>query len=91
MVTYPVRIPRKHYRGSKSNIRQKVDEQNRIACELEKYINEKIEKQAHEFHSYLYYEIASETGYDLKTVEEILFSVDCGNNGFTVCKPKSEV
>jgi len=88
MVTYPVSVPRKRYAGGKASIQQKVNERNRIAAEFEKHINAKIEKQEEEVRIYLYHEIANETGYDLETVREILFSVDCGHNGFTVIKPK---
>lgn len=88
MVIYPVVVPRKHYAGRKANIQQKVAEQNGIASDIERYINEQIERQEEEIHVYMYYQIAQETGYDVKTVSDILFGVDCGSNGFTVRKPK---
>lgn len=86
MVNYPVHVPRKSYRGSKPAIRQKTSERNRIAAELESYINERIREQEEETKVYLYYRIASETGYPLEIVREILFGVDGGHNGFTVRK-----
>jgi hypothetical protein len=83
MVTYPVRVSRKSYRGSKETIRRKTNEHNRIARELEEYINQRIKEQEEETRVYYYYEIASETGYSKELVREILFSVDCGHHGFT--------
>ena len=88
MVTYPVHVPRKGYSGGKAAIRQKVVMRNRIAAELERHINEKIAEREEETQVYLYYEIARDTGYDVETVKDILFGVDCGHNGFTVSKSK---
>ena len=87
MVTYPVYVPRKMYRGFKPAIRLKTSEHNRIAGELERYVNERILEQKEETKVYLYYEIASATGYPLELVREILFGVDGGHNGFTARKP----
>jgi hypothetical protein len=78
--------PRKTYRGSKQVTQVKTSEHNRIAAELERYINARIEERAEEIQVYLYYEIASATGYPLKLVREMLFGVDGGHNGFTVVK-----
>ncbi len=77
------------YRGAKAAIRRRTDEYNRIAAELERHINERIRSQEGETQTYLYYEIATETGYPLERVREILFGVDCGHNGFTVRKKES--
>lgn len=64
----------------------KTNEYNRIAAELERYINGQIEKQAEGTQVYLYHEIASATGYPLRLVREMLFGVDGGHNVFTVVK-----
>jgi len=87
MVNYPVHVLRKSYRGSKLAIRQKTNERNGIAAELESYINERIKEQEEETKVYLYYRIASATGYPLELVRDILFGVDGGHNGFTARKP----
>lgn len=86
MVTYPVRVPRKNYRGSKLLIQLKTNERNRIAAELERYINQRIEEQEEGRKVYLYHEIAAATGYPLEIVRDILFGVDSGHHGFTVTK-----
>lgn len=86
MVHYPVHVPRKTYRGSKPVMQVKTSEYNRIAGELERYINGRIEERAEVTQVYLYHEIASATGYPLKLVREMLFGVDGGHNGFTVSK-----
>ncbi len=85
MVSYPIRVERKSYRGSDPKKQRKVAERNRIAAELEKYINSQIVKDGGGV--YLYGFIAHETGYDEKLVREICFSIDCGHNGFTVAEP----
>jgi hypothetical protein len=87
MVNYPVHVPRKNYRGSNTVIQIKTNERNRIAAELERYINQRIKEQKEETKVYLYYEIASATGNSLELVREILFGVDGGHNGFTAKKP----
>lgn len=94
MVTYPISVPRKFYKGSKSNIRNKISEYNRIASELEDLINSKINSKIEkykkdtssqsDYYQILYYQIAAETNYDIDLITEILFGVDCGHNGFTV-------
>ena len=86
MVTYPVHVRRNHYSGSKEGLRLKAARDNRIAGELEEYINKAIEEQNEEEKIYLYSEIAHETGYSLDVVHRFLFSVDGGSNGFTVVK-----
>lgn len=86
MVTYPISVPRKTYMGSKPVTQVKTNEYNRIAGELERYINKQIEEQEEGTKTYLYYRIASTTGHPLKLVREILFGVDGGHNGFTVRK-----
>jgi hypothetical protein len=86
MVTYPIKVARKHG-GSDARKRAKVVEQNRIAVELEKYINAKVQAQQGPSCIYLYALIAHDTGYDVETVRDLCFSIDCGHNGFTVTKP----
>lgn len=86
MVTYPVTVERKTYRGSKETLRRKASEYNRVAAELEEYINGQLLKQTEEVKVYHYHEIAAATGYPLERVREILFSVEGGHNGFTAKK-----
>ena len=88
VANYPISVPRKMYKGADVKKREKAQERNRIADELESYLNKLIEKQTQERASYFYFQIANETGHAEKTVREILFSVDCGHTGLTVYKPQ---
>ena len=45
MVTYPIHIKRDHYGGRDTKKRQKIADRNRIASELEEYINQRLLKQ----------------------------------------------
>lgn len=88
MVAYPVRVPRNSYGGWNESKRRKRDEENSIAEKLEKYINKKIEDSNERVQTFLYGEIACDTGYPRDIVEKILYGVDAGGNGFTVVKNK---
>ena len=90
MVTYPVRVPRDSYRGRNPQKRQKCSERNRIAQELEKYLNNAIAKDDSHIQQYCYGNIAIDTGLSVEMVREILFGVDCGHIGLTVIKNPSE-
>ena len=89
MVTYPIRVPRDGYRGNNTKKRQKSAEKNRIAKELEDYLNRAIEKDDANMQKYIYGFIAADTGYSEETVRNILFGVYCGHNGLTVIKNPS--
>jgi hypothetical protein len=91
MVTYPVQVPRKSYRGSDQRRLLKVITHNRVAAELERYINGRIQSRAEETQTFLYYEIAAETGCPKDLVRDVLFGVDGGHNGLTVRKPAGAV
>lgn len=86
MVTYPVRVPRDGYWGKDGRRRQKAARHNQVAEELEKYINEKIAADPSAQQTYYYHLIALDLNLPLDEVERILFSLDCGHNGFTVSK-----
>ncbi len=86
MVTYPVQVPRKNYRGSDQKRLRKVIEYNRVAAELESYINGRVEARSEGTQTYLYYRIAAETEYPKELVRDVLFGLDGGHNGFTVRK-----
>ena len=86
MVTYPIVVNRSSYRGTDQRQRQKAAEHNRIASELEAYINGQLRIQSAPIQTYNYYEIVEATGYSAETVSGLLFSIDCGHNGFTAYK-----
>ncbi|WP_227104534.1 hypothetical protein [Chromobacterium rhizoryzae] len=87
MVTHPIHVKRSNYRGADPKKRQKAAEQNRIAAELESYINELLRNQSEPIQVYLYYQIAAKTGYPEATVRDLCFVIDGGHNGFTAIKP----
>lgn len=86
MVTFPIRVTRNRYAGSNPRKRAEATETNRIAAELEKYINNQLETQTEPTKTYLYHDIATATGYDVAIVRDLCFAIDCGHNGFTALK-----
>jgi hypothetical protein len=86
LVPYPIHVKRSTYRGSDPKKRQKASEENRVAALLETHINERIKAQTRPVESYLYYQIASETGVSEKTVRALCYGIDGGHNGFTVIR-----
>ena len=86
MVTYPIRVARSSYRGANVRKRENAAEQNRVAAALETHINGRLKSQNRAVQTYLYYEIAADTGYTLETIRDPCFSIDGGHNGFTAYK-----
>jgi len=91
MVSYPITVTRRSYRGSNASKQSKTRAYNQKAAELESYVNNLLKNQTEEIKVYHYSEIAEATGYPLKEVEEILYSVDCGQHGFTARKTSETV
>jgi hypothetical protein len=79
---YPIRGNRDNYRGSDPTKIAKRNEYNATADRLERHVNKQIENGKRG--TFTYALIAIETGIDPKLVENILYSVDCGNTGFTI-------
>lgn len=86
MVKYPIHVKRSSYRGANRLKQEKASEHNRIAQDLEIYINGLLKKQTAAIQSYLYNEIASATDCSEELVRELCFSIDCGHNGFTAIR-----
>jgi hypothetical protein len=86
VVSYPISVKRNSYRGREPHKRARALEENRVALELERYINEMLEQQQEPICSYLYHEIAGETGHDVDLVRRLCFAIDCGGNGFTAIR-----
>jgi hypothetical protein len=82
MVSYPISVQRKSYRGRKESERRRCQAYNEDAALLERIVNEMIEEQGPG--TYLYYQIADRARLSVERVYKILFSVDCGSNGFTI-------
>lgn len=87
MKTYPIRVPRKHYRGSKPAQTKKVNQHNHLAKQLEDYINADIAECDDELQQFMYPILAADLGLNTKDVRNVLFAVDAGHNGITVIKP----
>ncbi len=63
MLTYPIRVQRRSYRGSNDPVRQaEIAELNRVAGILEDYINKQIEERKEEHQKYAYSKIAADLG-----------------------------
>jgi hypothetical protein len=83
MTIYPIRVPRPHYRGANPVKRAQFAEKARIAQRLEDHINSQME--GHEIQTFTYGFIAAELKLPLEQVKDLLFAVDAGHNGLTVC------
>ena len=88
MVAYPVSVPRKTYSGGKNYLKREMIEYNRIASEIESYVNKKVAESDDDKVIIIYDSIAAHLGYPSSLVCDILFPVDCGHNGITITKPK---
>lgn len=87
MISYPVSVPMKSYRGSDARKRSKVSELNRLAQRVEEYLNTDLAAKPDDtIHVYSSYSVASDIGADFETVRDIIFSLDCGSNGVTIFK-----
>jgi hypothetical protein len=86
MVTFPISVKRNTYSGRDPRKRARAIDENRVALELERHINAKLEKQQDPIHAYMYHELAWETGHHIELVRRLCFSIDCGGNGFTVIR-----
>lgn len=83
MVTHPIHIPRKNYRGRDQKKLRKMIEQSQIAGDLERKINDLLLQQKEPIKTYLWMEISRLTGYFYETVKELGYGIDGGSNGFT--------
>lgn len=83
MVTYPISVRRKQYRGSVSKERLKVSAYNQAAAELETYINGLLLQQESPIQVYLWYQISQGCGMSSDKIAELGMSIDGGSNGFT--------
>ena len=87
MTPYPVRVPRDYYRGRDARRTRKADEFNRVAARVEAYINDQVAKwDDDEFGALMSGFIAIELREDPKLVHDVIYGIDCGSNGVTVCK-----
>lgn len=83
MVSHPIRLKREHYSGRDQRKRQKAADKNRVASELESYINGLLLRQVAPIEVYDFAEIADATGYSMELVSDLGYSIDGGSNGFT--------
>jgi hypothetical protein len=86
MVTYPVSVPRDPYRGRNPSRLRKPQDFDRLAEQLERYINERVAKKDDEIQEFLYGFIAIDLGIEQDRVRDVLFGVDCGHNALLVQK-----
>ncbi len=86
MVTYPVRINVKQYRGKKQKLQFQYQQKLEIATKIERYLNERMADCA--VQTFDYFEIAEDLYLCKETVRDILFAVDGGHNGITIMNPK---
>ncbi len=86
MVQYPIQVALKSYKGSQPNLIRKNTEDNRIAAELEKVVNEMIKSSNENIVEVLYDKISFKTGHSTDKIRELLYAVDSGNNGLTAYK-----
>jgi hypothetical protein len=87
MVTHPIQVSARQYRGNDPKKLRKHAEESAAASKLERLINEMLLTQERPIQVYLYHEIASKSGYPIELVRKLCFAIDCGGNGFTAIKP----
>lgn len=89
---YPVHVPIDPYRGRDPRRMRKRDEYNRVAKRIEDYLNADLAKLPdHTIKVYLSYWIALDIREDPKLVKDIVFGIDAGSNGVTICKGDFEL
>jgi hypothetical protein len=82
MVKYPIHVERDGYRGRDPRKLRKSQDYNDDARMLEEFVNREIEENGPG--QFLYGTIARAVGLSKERVQQIMFSVDCGHNGFVV-------
>ncbi len=88
MVGHPITVRRDYYSGRVEQRRRRARDDNNLARLLEAHVNAQLARVTEWPHLCLYDEIAHDTGVDAETVRRLMFSVDCGHNGFTVYGPR---
>jgi hypothetical protein len=87
MMPIPVRVPRDTYRGREPRRLRKRDEYNRVAQRVEAYLNDDLAKQAeHTVTVYFSHTIANALQEDSDLVQRVVFGIDAGSGGVTICK-----
>ena len=82
MVTYPLSVPQKMYRGANPRQIAKAARFNELAARLESYINAQAAESGQAVQLFIYAAIASALNIDTAVVREVLYPVDGGHNGF---------
>ena len=83
MVIAPIHVPIPGKPGSKPAQRSKFAERAKLARRVEQCINGVMEgREVHVFH---YAEIADQLHTSIEAIRELLFAVDAGYGGITVC------
>jgi hypothetical protein len=87
MKFYPVRVPRDAYGGRKPRLLRKRSEFNRVAQRVEEYLNTDPERQPDDtVISFLSYAIADVLQEDVELVRDVVYGIDAGAGGVTICK-----
>ncbi|PIB89923.1 hypothetical protein [Caulobacter sp. FWC2] len=87
MTTYPIRIPRQTYSGRDPRKLDKARNYDRAVARIEAHLNAELAKLPDDtIRVFLSAEVARELHEDRDLVYEIIFSIDCGHNGVTLCK-----
>ncbi len=87
MVRYPLHAPRKIFRGRKPREAAKRDRFNRIAAQVECYLNDELARPDDDtIRIFRSHEVASAIGEDIDLVQEIIFGIDGGSGGVTAWK-----
>ncbi|WP_355585784.1 hypothetical protein [Xanthomonas cannabis] len=87
MITHPIHVSARQYRGNDPKRLRKHSEESSAAMALERLINGMLLEQERPVQIYLYYDIARASGYPIELVRKLCFAIDCGGNGFTAIKP----
>ena len=81
MITFPLIVERNCYHGHDPKKLVEAEEYNRDAAKVEEYVNSQIRKGRRGFKYSL---IARDLGMNRERIAKLLYSIDCGSNGFTI-------
>lgn len=87
MKSYPVYVPGDPYRGSNPGKVRKRDNYNRVASKVQAYLNAELEKLPDDtVQVFFSHSVASDIHEDPDLVQRIIFGIDAGSGGVTICK-----
>jgi len=87
MKSYPVYVPGESYRGRDPRKSAKRDNYNRVAAKVQRYLNDDLATLPDDtIKVYFSYSVAADIHEDPDLVQQVIFGIDAGSGGVTICK-----